>query len=231
MITFESVSKHYKHDWGLTKALDDVSFTLKNLEFVVVLGPSGSGKSTLLNLMGALDGSTHGEIHVDGETITDFNEKARLMFRRKHVGFVFQEYNLLNTLTVAENIDMVAHITKDPEDIDMVLDSVGLKAHRDKYPHELSGGEQQRVSIARALVKKPKILLCDEPTGSLDEGVAKQVLHVLKSLKEKHDTTVVFITHNVAISKTADRVLKLNSGKLVENKTQKNPMPVDDIRF
>ncbi len=231
MITFDKVSKHYQHEWGVTKALDEVSFTINPLEFVVVLGPSGSGKSTMLNLMGALDQVTDGKIQIQKQTISAYQEKQRLYFRRHHVGFVFQEYNLLNTLTVAENIEMVAHISKDPETVDDVLDSVGLKAHKNKYPHELSGGEQQRVSIARALVKKPHILLCDEPTGSLDEDVAKQVLKVLRSLKKKHGTTVVFITHNVAISEMADRVLKLNSGQLVENKTHPSPKAIDDIRF
>ncbi len=229
MIKFEQVSKIYQTGNIKTKALDHVDVEISAGDFVVILGPSGSGKSTMLNLMGGLDLPTEGNVTVDAMPISTFDEKKLVQFRRKHIGFVFQEYNLLPTLTSYENIDMAYHLSDDPLDIDTALKQVGLTKHKDKYPYELSGGEQQRVSIARALVKQPKVLFCDEPTGSLDEDIAKQILKVLQNLNQTMKTTIIVITHNTAIAQIADRVIHLNSGKIVKDirvKTKVDPMEI-----
>ncbi len=229
MIKFAGVSKIYQTGKIETKALDQVDLEINSGDFVVVLGPSGSGKSTMLNLMGGLDLPTEGRVEVDGVPISTYDEKKLVQFRKKHIGFVFQDYNLLPTLSSYENIEIAYHLAVQPLAIDEVLSQVGLSKHKDKYPYELSGGEQQRVSIARALVKQPKVLFCDEPTGSLDEDIAKQVLKVLKDLNETMKTTIMLITHNTAIAKIADRVIHLNSGKIVKDirpKEKADPMAI-----
>ncbi len=231
MIELKRASKDYQSGTIVTKALIDADLSIDKGEFVVILGPSGSGKSTMLNLMGGLDHPTQGKIVINDRTISDYDQKALIEFRRETVGFVFQEYNLLHALTVGENISVAAHISKHPDTVENVLKAVGLEEHIDKYPYQLSGGEQQRVSIARALIKRPTVLFCDEPTGSLDEEVAKNVLRVLKTLNRETKTTVVLITHNVAIAQIADRVIRLNSGKIIEDRHQDSPEDIGAIHF
>ncbi len=223
-ITAEGVHKIYGTGDVKTKALNNVSLTINDSDFVVILGPSGSGKSTLLNVMSGLDTLDEGSISIDEYDIHTMNEKALTLFRRHHLGFIFQQHNLLQTLTVKENILIGARLVNDPLDIDKLIEDVGLTKHKDKYPFQLSGGEQQRVSIARALVKHPKILFCDEPTGSLDEDTGKSILGLLQDLNETYDTTIVLITHNESIAQLATRIIKMNSGKIAsidENKPKK----------
>ncbi|MFW5842095.1 MAG: ABC transporter ATP-binding protein [Bacillota bacterium] len=223
-ITAEGVHKIYGTGDVKTKALNNVSLTINDSDFAVILGPSGSGKSTLLNVMSGLDSLDKGSISIDEYDIHTMNEKALTLFRRHHLGFIFQQHNLLQTLTVKENILIGARLVDDPLDIDKLIDDVGLTKHKDKYPFQLSGGEQQRVSIARALVKHPKILFCDEPTGSLDEDTGKSILGLLQDLNETYDTTIVLITHNESIAHLATRIIKMNSGKIAsidENKPEK----------
>lgn len=216
MIRLEHVSKIYKTGDIETTALKDVDVTIQDGAFVVILGPSGSGKSTLLNVISGLDTVTSGTITFDDIVLTDLTPEQMTAFRRDHLGFIFQQYNLLQNLTVYENIQIGADLTDDPLPIDELLDQVGLKGARDKYPYQLSGGEQQRVSIARSLAKNPSIVFCDEPTGSLDEDNSKKVLELLERLNEKYRKTVVVITHNTGIGAMADDVIKMNSGRIVE---------------
>ncbi len=230
MIEFKSVTKTYQEGKVATTALKSVDLTIEANTFLMVLGPSGSGKSTMLNLMGALDKPTEGQISVDGEPISQFDEKQLTHFRRRRLGFVFQEYNLLQSLSAAENVEVTARISENPLAVDEVLEKVGLLSHKDKFPYELSGGEQQRLSIARALVKQPKILFCDEPTGSLDEKTAKDVLGVLKKLNEEDGVTIVLITHNQSLAKIANRIIRLNSGEIADD-TSNTPEPVEAIHF
>ncbi len=215
-IKLENVTKTYFTGEVETHAVKNVNLEIKNGEFVVLLGPSGSGKSTMLNIISGLDNSTSGKIIIDDEIISDMNSKELTKFRRDNLGFIFQQYNLLQTLSVKENVEVGREISKLPFTVEEVLSQVGLAGHENKYPFQLSGGEQQRVSIARAVVKNPKIMFCDEPTGALDEEMAKEILGILQKLNETYKTTVVLITHNPNIGAMADRIVKLNSGEIVE---------------
>ena len=230
-VSLKDVVKTYQSGDVKTQALRGVSVDIKDGEFVVVLGPSGSGKSTLLNVMGGLDHVTKGKISIDDYQIDAMSQKALTLFRRHHVGFIFQQYNLLQTLTVRENVEIGAKLVKEPESIDALLDKVGLKNHRDKYPFQLSGGEQQRVAIARALVKKPKLLFCDEPTGALDEKTAKGILGLLQKLNKDLQTTIVLITHNASIAQIADRVIKMNSGEISDIIVNKDRRQAQEIHW
>lgn len=231
MIKIEHVTKTYQVGDVKTHALSDVSLSINEGEFIVVLGPSGSGKSTLLNLMGGLDVPSTGSIEISGQDISSMNTKMLTAFRRRHLGFIFQQYNLLSTLTVAENVG-VGHALGDQSiEISEMLERVDIASHADKYPHQLSGGEQQRVSIARALIKGPKILFCDEPTGALDETNGKRILALLQTLNKKHKTTIVLITHNPAIALLADRVIRMNSGKIAEITTNDNKVDAMSIHW
>lgn len=230
-IEIKAVSKHYQIGSVTTKALDDVTVSFPQGTFVVVLGPSGSGKSTLLNVMGGLDHVDKGTIHVDGAAIHALRDKALTLYRREKAGFIFQQYNLLQTLNVYENVEVGARLVKHPESIDAMLEKVGLTEHKQKFPHQLSGGEQQRVAIARALVKKPSVLFCDEPTGALDEAKGKEILQLLVDLNEALNTTIVLVTHNASIAALADRVIKLNSGRIVEDHTNTERAAIDAIHF
>jgi putative ABC transport system ATP-binding protein len=216
MIVLTDVSKIYKSGDVETAALKNINLTIEEGEFVVILGPSGSGKSTLLNVISGLDTVTSGKIMFRDENLTDLSEDEMTEFRREHLGFIFQQYNLLQNLTVYENIQIGSDIGKNPLDIDELLKKVGLENARNKYPHQLSGGEQQRVSVARSLAKNPDIIFCDEPTGSLDEKNSKQVLQVLQELNKEYRKTVVVITHNLGIAKMADKVIRMNSGLITE---------------
>jgi putative ABC transport system ATP-binding protein len=226
MIKLENVTKVYKTGEMETPALKNVTLDIVEGEIVVLLGPSGSGKSTMLNVCSGLDNPSSGIITINEEIISNMNNKQRTKFRRNNLGFIFQQYNLLQTLSVRENVEVGREVSLDPFTVEKVVEQVGLTHYIDKYPYQLSGGEQQRVSIARAVVKKPKIMFCDEPTGALDEENAKEILHVLQQLNETNNTTIVIITHNPAIGEMADRIIKLNSGEIVDviiNKAKKRP--------
>ncbi|MPM72501.1 putative ABC transporter ATP-binding protein [bioreactor metagenome] len=229
MITMTNVTKTYKTGDVETYALKDVNLTIEEGEFVVILGPSGSGKSTLLNVISGLDTVTSGEITFRGETLTNLDEEEMTAFRRKHLGFIFQQYNLLQNLNVYENIQIGSDIGTAPLDIVDLLEKVGLEKARNKYPSQLSGGEQQRVSIVRSLAKNPDIIFCDEPTGSLDEENSKKILQLLQNLNEDYNKTVIVITHNLGIAEMADKVIKMNSGQITEvtlNKVKKNAQDI-----
>ncbi|WP_214826649.1 ABC transporter ATP-binding protein [Exiguobacterium sp. s26] len=216
MIHIEHVNKIYKTGDVETAALKDIELTIQDGAFVVILGPSGSGKSTLLNVISGLDTVTSGTITFGDTVLTKLSPEQMTAFRRDHLGFIFQQYNLLQNLTVYENIQIGADLSDNPLPIDELLEQVGLTAARDKYPYQLSGGEQQRVSVARSLAKNPSIVFCDEPTGSLDEDNSKRVLELLERLNKEYDKTVVVITHNTSISEMADDVIKMNSGRIIE---------------
>ena len=228
-IKLEGVSKIYKTGEVETYALRNISLEINKGEFIVILGPSGSGKSTLLNVISGLDTPTEGKIFFNEEEISSYNEEKLTLFRRKYLGFIFQQYNLLQNLTVRENIDMGANLSKNSIDIDKIINKLGLKEQINKYPSQLSGGQQQRVSIARSIVKNPEILFCDEPTGALDEETAREVLNLLQEMNREFNTTTVVITHNQGIAAMADRVIKMNSGKIKEiiiNKEKKNAFEI-----
>lgn len=228
-IKLEQVSKIYQSGEVETVALKEVSVDIKEGQVVVLLGPSGSGKSTLLNVCSGLDNPTSGTITIDGEVISDMNAKQLTKFRRNNLGFIFQQYNLLQTLSVRENVEVGREVSNDPFTVEEIVEQVGLTPNIDKYPYQLSGGEQQRVSIARAVVKKPKIMFCDEPTGALDEDNAKNILGVIQTINETYGTTVILITHNPAIGVMADRIIKLNSGEVVDDITNEKKKRASEI--
>lgn len=229
MITMTNVTKTYKSGDSETYALKEINLTIDEGEFVVILGPSGSGKSTLLNVISGLDTVTSGEITFRDEELTDLSEDEMTEFRRRHLGFIFQQYNLLQNLNVYENIQIGSDIGTNPLDIDELLQKVGLENARNKYPNQLSGGEQQRVSIVRSLAKNPDIIFCDEPTGSLDEQNSKKILQMLQDLNVAYKKTIIVITHNTGIAEMADKVIKMNSGQITEvivNKVKKNAQDI-----
>jgi len=230
-IKLEDVTKIYESGEIKTYACKNMNIEIKDGEFIVVLGPSGSGKSTMLNIISGLDTPTSGKISIDKDIISDMTTKELTKFRRNNLGFIFQQYNLLQTLNVSENVEVGREVGIDPFEIDEVLEQVGLLNQKHKYPYQLSGGEQQRVSIARAVVKKPKIMFCDEPTGALDEETAKEVLSVLKKLNEVYKTTLVIITHNPSIGMMADRIIKLNSAEIVEVIENKKRLSAYEINW
>ncbi|MGG5460368.1 ABC transporter ATP-binding protein [Clostridium sp. B9] len=231
MITLENVFKTYKSGDVETHALRGISLTINDGEFIVILGPSGSGKSTLLNVISGLDTITSGSIKFDKKEISKYKENELTKFRRDNLGFIFQQYNLLQNLTVYENIQMGADISKNPLDINEIITHVGLNDSRNKYPSQLSGGQQQRVSIARSIVKNPSIMFCDEPTGALDEETAKQVLNLLQKLNQELKTTTVIITHNPNIAKMADTVIRMNSGNIEETYKNKEKLTANELKW
>lgn len=212
-------------------ALDGVDFSIKKGEFVVVAGPSGAGKSTVLNILGGMDNLSSGEITVDGKDISRYNSKQLTTYRRQDIGFVFQFYNLVQNLTAIENVELATQICENPLNPEKVLEQVGLKERRNNFPAQLSGGEQQRVAIARALAKNPKLLLCDEPTGALDYNTGKAILKLLQDTCREMGMTVIVITHNLAITPMADKVIKIKNGKVHSIDINENPVPVERIEW
>lgn len=229
IVKFDQVSKIYSSGDHEQVALDHVDLSLEEGRFVVILGPSGAGKSTLLNMLGGLDSPTSGTITVEGKDISTLNNDELAEYRSYAVGFVFQSYNLIPTLTVYENVALVKEIAPDALDPKEMIDKVGLADHMKNFPSQLSGGEQQRVSIARALTKNPKILLCDEPTGALDSGTGVMVLKLLLEMARSYGKTIVIVTHNQNIAKMADVVINVNNGKIRSVEKQDNPMSADEI--
>ena len=227
----ENLSKSYQMGEVEVKALTDTSFSIEEGEFVVILGPSGSGKSTLLNIIGGMDKPTSGKVFMHGEEVTNYDEKKLTEYRRNKVGFVFQFYNIMASLTAEENVELATEISLDPLDIDEILEAVGLLDRRDHFPAQMSGGEQQRISIARAVAKNPAILLCDEPTGALDFNTGIAILGLLRKVNKEMGKTVVVITHNSDIAFMADRVIKMRSGQIVKNYINENPIAVEDIKW
>ncbi|MGB2800294.1 MAG: ABC transporter ATP-binding protein [Dehalococcoidia bacterium] len=225
ILQMRGVSRFYRMGRVNVKALSGVTLDVVRGEFIAILGPSGSGKTTLLNLIGGLDSPTSGKIKVGGLMITTLDEKGLTYYRRNRIGFIFQFFNLVPTLTAKENVEFAAALVNNPIDPVKMLKVVGLKRRANHYPSELSGGEQQRVAIARALVKDPPILLCDEPTGELDFETGKRILAVMRRINEVRHKTVLLVTHNTAIGDIADRVIRLRSGEIVEDR--RNPSPAD----
>lgn len=231
IIEFQNVSRVYTTGDHELKALDDVSLNIEQGKFVVFLGPSGAGKSTLLNLLGGLDTPTNGKIIVDGNDIANLNSDQLAEYRASKVGFIFQFYNLIPTLTVLENISLVNEISKDHLDAKQILDGVGLLDHANNFPSELSGGEQQRVSIARALAKNPKIVLCDEPTGALDSKTGVMILKLLKDMCDKYQKTIIVVTHNQNIAKIADVIVRVKNGKIKSYEEQEKPQSIEEVEW
>lgn len=224
-------SKFYKMGTTTITANDKVSFEIERGELVVMVGPSGAGKSTILNILGGMDTNDMGSILVDGKDISKFNERELTKYRRDDIGFVFQFYNLIPNLTALENVELASQIVKDPMDSREVLKMVGLENRMDNFPSQLSGGEQQRVAIARALAKKPKLLLCDEPTGALDYKTGKSILKLLENTCKKTKTTVLIITHNSALTPIADRVIEISDAKVRRITLNENPQSIDQIEW
>ncbi|HML36373.1 MAG TPA: ABC transporter ATP-binding protein [Bacillota bacterium] len=227
----ESLSKSYQMGEIEVKALQDASFEIQEGEFVVILGPSGSGKSTLLNIVGGMDLPTSGKAFLRGAEITAYNERELTEYRRNKVGFVFQFYNIMANLTAEENVELATEISQDPLPIDEILAAVGLSERRDHFPAQMSGGEQQRVSIARAVAKNPELLLCDEPTGALDFNTGIAILGLLRKVNREMGKTVVVITHNSDIAYMADRVIKMRSGRIIDDHVNESPMAPEDIKW
>lgn len=230
-ISLQNITKKYGEKDAETVALSGVNLEIDKGEFVVILGSSGAGKSTMLNIIGGMDEATSGKYFVNGADVTSFNSKQLALFRRKEVGFVFQFYNLMPNLTAKENVQLSIHGEKDSIDPSEALKLVGLEKRENNFPSGLSGGEQQRVSIARAIAKRPSILLCDEPTGALDSKTGKSVLTLLKKIAENRDQTVIIVTHNQNIALCAQRVIRLSDGKIISDERNANPKETDEIEW
>lgn len=230
-VKFENVYKRYHMGEVVINASDDISFEIEKGEFVVIVGESGAGKTTVLNMLGGMDTCDEGSITVDDENISGFSKKQLIAYRRYDIGFVFQFYNLINNLTALENVELASQICDDTDSAEKVLSDVGLSDRMNSFPAQLSGGEQQRVSIARAMAKKPKLLLCDEPTGALDYHTGKQILKLLHDTCKERNMTVVVITHNQAIAPMADRIIKIKNARVESVIINQNPAEVSTIEW
>ncbi|WP_022779405.1 ABC transporter ATP-binding protein [Butyrivibrio sp. AE3009] len=229
-LELQNIKKSYGEDGNRIEVLKDISLQVEKGEFVVLLGPSGSGKSTLLNIIGGIDSADSGKIIIREKSMSDMDEKALTTYRREHLGYIFQMYNLIPNLTVRENIEVGAYLSKNPLDIDELIEVLGLKEHQNKIPSQLSGGQQQRCAIGRAIVKNPDILLCDEPTGALDYNTSKEILSLIEEVNQKYGNTVIMVTHNDAIKNMADFVVKLRDGvirKSYRNETKQTAAELD----
>lgn len=227
----EKVYKTYKFNDTFNHALNDIDLELNEGEIIVILGPSGSGKSTLLNLLSGIDRSSSGKIYFNNERLDKLKENELTNYRKENLGFIFQSYNLISNLTVKENIEFGSYLSNNPLNIDEIIKNVGLENHKNKYPYQLSGGQMQRVAIARSLVKNPKVLFCDEPTGALDEKMGKKVLEILQQINKKYNTTMIIVTHNPSIAMMANTVIKMNSGKIVEIIKNKDIKEAKELRW
>lgn len=230
-IEVKNLLKSYQVGSTKIDALRDVSLELENARLYVILGPSGSGKTTLLNILGGIDKADSGKVIVDGIDITSLGPNELTNYRRKKLGFVFQFYNLVNSLTVYENVMSTKYLSDNGLDPREVLETVGMWEHRNKFPFELSGGEQQRVAIARAVVKNPSLILCDEPTGALDYENAKRVLKLFEDINKKYNSTIIIVTHNVAISKMSHKIIRLRSGEIVEFSDNPSPISAEEVSW
>ena len=224
---------HLKKGFGTgenhIEVLKDINLKVSQGEFCVLLGPSGSGKSTLLNIIGGIDQANSGDIPIHGERMADMNEKTLTLYRRKHLGYIFQMYNLIPNLTIRENIEVGAYLSEKPLDVDELLHTLGLYDHRKKLPNQLSGGQQQRTAIGRAIVKNPDILLCDEPTGALDYATSKEILKLIETVNQKYGNTIIMVTHNDAIQNMADRVVRLRDGHIRSNTLNAQKVPAEQL--
>ena len=230
-IEFNRVVKEYRTGETSVLALNEASFSVEKGQLAVILGASGAGKTTALNILGGMDTATSGQVVVDGEDITAFSKKQLVGYRRSDIGFVFQFYNLVPNLTALENVELAVQVCRDHLDPLQTLEKVGLSERTGNFPAQLSGGEQQRVSIARAMAKNPKLLLCDEPTGALDYVTGKQVLQLLQDMCRKDGITVIIITHNAAVAPMADRLIRFKSGKVIEESLNPSPTPIEEIEW
>lgn len=230
-VKMKDITKIYKMGEVEIKAADCINFSVDKGEFVVIVGPSGAGKTTVLNILGGMDMATSGTLLVDGEDITSYNSRKLTEYRREDIGFVFQFYNLVPNLTALENVELALQICSNPLDAEKVLEDVGLGERLNNFPAQLSGGEQQRVSIARALAKNPKLLLCDEPTGALDYNTGKAILKLLHNMCRERGMTVIVITHNQALAPMADRLIHIKNGRVSRMELNDNPISIDDIEW
>ena len=228
-LTLQQIKKSFGQGESKVEVLKGIDLAVEQGEFCVLLGPSGSGKSTLLNIIGGIDRADDGEIVIHGEQMADMKEKRLTIYRRKHLGYVFQMYNLIPNLTVRENIEVGAYLSDKPLDVDEMLHTLGLYEHRNKLPNQLSGGQQQRTAIGRAIVKNPDILLCDEPTGALDYKTSKEILQLMEDVNRTYGCTIIIVTHNAAIARMANRVLRLRDGRIVEDELNESPVSAAEL--
>ncbi len=228
-LEISGIKKHFGEGESRVEVLKGIDAGIEKGEICVLLGPSGSGKSTLLNIIGGIDSADSGYISINGEKTADMNEKKLTIYRRKHLGYIFQMYNLIPNLNIKENVEVGAYLSDNPLDVDELLKTLGLYEHRHKLPNQLSGGQQQRTAIGRAIVKNPDILLCDEPTGALDYNTSKEILKLIESLNKKYGSTVVMVTHNDAIKNMADRVIKLRDGVIRKNYINKEKISAQEL--
>lgn len=227
----KDLNKGFGDKTNRIEVLKNLSLNVEKGEFCVLLGPSGSGKSTLLNILGGIDYPDSGEVKINGEKMNSLNSKKLTLFRRNHLGYVFQMYNLIPDLTVRENIEVGAYLSKKPLNLDELIETLGLKEHQDKLPSQLSGGQQQRTSIGRAIIKNPDILLCDEPTGALDYNTSKEILKLIEKVNQKYESTVIMVTHNDAIKYMADRVVRLRDGQILKNYLNDKKIKAEDLEW
>ena len=230
-LEIQQIKKHFGEGESRVDVLRGIDISIEKGEICVLLGPSGSGKSTLLNIIGGIETPDSGKITIHGETIGEMNEKNLTLYRRKHLGYIFQMYNLIPNLNIKENVEVGAYLSDNPLDVDDLLKTLGLYEHRHKLPNQLSGGQQQRTAIGRAVVKNPDILLCDEPTGALDYQTGKQILALLQKQSRENGMTVVIITHNSALTAMADRVIRVRSGQITDVRRNEAPVPVESIEW
>lgn len=228
-LEIKNIKKHFGEGESRVEVLKGIDIEIEKGKFCVLLGPSGSGKSTLLNIIGGIDAADEGYISINGEKTADMNEKALTLYRRKHLGYIFQMYNLIPNLNIKENIEVGAYLSDNPLDVDDLLKTLGLYEHRHKLPNQLSGGQQQRTAIGRAIVKNPDILLCDEPTGALDYNTSKEILKLIEDVNKKYGNTIIMVTHNDAIKQMADRVVKLRDGMIRKNYLNETKLTAEEL--
>lgn len=230
-LEIRNIKKSFGQGDSFVEVLKGINLEINRGEFCVLLGPSGSGKSTLLNIIGGIDGADSGDIYIDGEKMSNMNEKRLTLYRRKHLGYIFQMYNLIPNLTVQENIEVGAYLSDKPLEMEELLHTLGLYEHRKKLPNQLSGGQQQRTAIGRAIIKNPDILLCDEPTGALDYKTSKEILKLIETVNQKYGNTIIMVTHNDAIKDMADRVVRLRDGMIRKNYVNEARVSAQDLEW